>query len=164
MNIELAEATEADRGLVENLLQLYAYDLSEIVGFDANELGRFDNISIGEPSRDHWVFIIRFEKRLAGFASVQRGSALAGETDVTDMDEFFVMRKYRRQGVGREVAHRLFDRFPGRWEVREMAQNLPAQDFWRRIIGEYTNGKYEERVFDEERWRGPVQFFVSNST
>jgi predicted acetyltransferase len=73
--------------------------------------------------------------------------------------EFFVMRKYRRQGVGTVVATRLFDSFRGRWEVRELKTNLAAIAFWRRVIGAYTNGNYEETLIDDERWHGPVQSF-----
>jgi predicted acetyltransferase len=34
------------------------------------------------------------------------------------MSEFFVLRKYRRQGIGRTAAVELFERFPGPWRVR----------------------------------------------
>ena len=78
-----------------------------------------------------------------------------------DIVEFFVMRKYRRSGAGEAMARSVFDRFPGRWEVREIASNLPAQAFWRTIIGRYTDGRFEERTWDDEKWRGPVQFFDS---
>jgi predicted acetyltransferase len=34
--------------------------------------------------------------------------------------EFFVMRKYRRQGIGKRVARELFECSPGRWEVADL--------------------------------------------
>jgi predicted acetyltransferase len=78
-----------------------------------------------------------------------------------DVVEFFVMRKYRRRGAGARVASSVFERFPGGWEVRIDRDNLPAQAFWRRVVGDVTGGRYDERVFDDERWRGPVIFFDS---
>ena len=60
------------------------------------------------------------------------------------MGEFFVLRKFRRRGVGKQAAHRLFARHPGRWEVRELPSNMPAQGFWRRIIADYTQGDFSE--------------------
>ncbi len=45
------------------------------------------------------------------------------------MDEFFVMRKYRRKGVGEIVAREVFDRLPGTWEVGQIAPNEVARKF-----------------------------------
>jgi predicted acetyltransferase len=42
------------------------------------------------------------------------------------------------------VAFRLFDRFAGEWEVRELPANIKAQTFWRRIIGDYTFSEFTE--------------------
>ena len=90
---------------------------------------------------------------------LKRGSTLLNDPDIMHVSEFFIMRKYRRRGAGGEAARRMFDLFPGRWEVSEMAANLPAQAFWRKVIGAYTNGRFEERQWDNARWRGPVQWF-----
>ena len=50
------------------------------------------------------------------------------------MAEFFVMRKYRRLGVGRRTAEEIFSRFPGSWTVRQQHTNSAATAFWRSII------------------------------
>ena len=164
MNVELVEATEDDRELVENLAQLYVYDFSEILGFDTEPSGRFEVAYLRDwPSDERTLFIIRADGRPAGFALVGMYSVLSTSPDVTDMNEFFVLRKYRRQGVGRTAARTLFDMFPGRWEVREVGPNVAAQGFWRRIIGDYTGGNFEEQVVAGKRGPGPVQFFVSKS-
>lgn len=57
--------------------------------------------------------------------------------------EFFVMKKYRRKGVGRVAAMKIFDMFHGGWEISQWINNLPAQNFWGKVIAEYTNGKYD---------------------
>jgi hypothetical protein len=44
-----------------------------------------------------------------------------------------------------------------------MPQNVAAQAFWRRVIGDYTAGHYEDIVLDNDNWHGPVQVF-DNST
>jgi predicted acetyltransferase len=83
--------------------------------------------------------------RLAGFALLRRGTCFP-ERDVLGDDsgmmitEFFVMRKYRRQGIGKQVAPELFEHYPGRWEVAELPQNAARLAFWRKTIGEYTRG------------------------
>lgn len=89
----------------------------------------------------------------------QAQSAGEGDPEVMDVAEFFVMRKFRRLGVGRACARRAFDRFPRCWEVREQRSNTPAIAFWRATISDYTSGRFHEEFVDDERWRGPVQSF-----
>jgi predicted acetyltransferase len=62
------------------------------------------------------------------------------------MAEFFVMRKYRRKGIGRSIAEQVFNLHQGQWEIYQKESNRPAQDFWKRIISEYTNGDFKERI------------------
>lgn len=73
--------------------------------------------------------------------------------------EFFVLRKYRKQGVGKQVAFEVFNRLPARWEVRVMQANVPAQVFWRKVMIEYTKGEFQEIGLDNEVWTGPVFSF-----
>jgi predicted acetyltransferase len=145
------------------LFQLYIYDFSEILGFDVPDDGRFQVPPIdaywADP-RNH-AFLLRVGGKLAGFALVSGRSRLTGDEGTHDMAEFFVMRKYRRHGVGKRAAARLFGRFPGPWEVREKAENLAAIAFWRGAIGHFTGGRFEETIYDDTRWRGPVQRFDS---
>jgi predicted acetyltransferase len=60
------------------------------------------------------------------------------------MSEFFVLRGHRGRGIGRRAVFALFDRFPGVWEISELPRNVPAIRFWRRVIGEYSHGRYRE--------------------
>ena len=52
------------------------------------------------------------------------------------------MKKYRKMGVGKEVSMKIFDMFPGSWEISQWTKNLRAQRFWSKVVDEYTNGKY----------------------
>lgn len=82
------------------------------------------------------------------------------QDDSWNMDEFFVLRKHRRHGVGTAVAREMFRRFPGRWRVAQTPRNTGAQAFWRKVIGEYTGGRYTEATPADPGWEGrPVQEF-----
>jgi predicted acetyltransferase len=98
---------------------------------------------------------------VGGLTLLHRGAFLIDDAEMMDIVEFFVMRKYRRHGAGEAMARVVFDRFPIRWEVRVHAKNLPGRAFWRAIIGRYVGGRFEERAWDDEKWRGPVLFFDS---
>lgn len=69
------------------------------------------------------------------------------------------MRKYRGRGIGEQVATRIFDLFPGKWEVRQTAKNTGAQAFWRKVMGKYTANRFAEVFLNDDRWHGPVQLF-----
>jgi predicted acetyltransferase len=69
---------------------------------------------------------------------VNTGSEITGSEAVWDMAEFFVVRRYRRRGVGTDLAHQVWRRFPGKWEVRVKDANLPAQYFWQRAISAFA--------------------------
>jgi predicted acetyltransferase len=134
--------------VVQNLFALYAHDMSEFVGLDVGDNGAF---SIPTSLASYWEgpdgservpFLVRVDGKLAGFALVRR---ITVDPATYDMGEFFILRKYRRSGVGGFVARTLFDRFAGAWEVRELPSNTAAQTFWRRIIAEYRHDAFTER-------------------
>ena len=146
---ELVEAGAEDLPVVRRLMQLYVHDLSEHTGWGCRADGTFgDFLELadywGDP--EGFPFLIRADGELAGFAIVQRLEA--PPDPLHDVAEFFVLRKYRGRGIGRTIALALFTRFPGRWQVRELLENTPAQAFWRRVIGQFTDGAYAETQED----------------
>jgi predicted acetyltransferase len=164
MDIRVVAAKSSDEETLRNLLQLYAYDFSEILPQDVGETGRFKDSPLDPYWNDTWrfPFLIRADQYLAGFALVHQKSRLSGAVDVWDMAEFFVLRRYRRVGVGMGAAHGLFAMHAGKWEVRQRNANASATVFWRRAISVYTKGRFDEEMLDDERWRGPVQRFTSH--
>jgi predicted acetyltransferase len=161
MQIELQRALHHDAPILANLIQYYVYDMSDIVGVDVGADGRYVPRPLDAYWSDAWRYpnIVRVDGNLAGFALVQQRSRISGDDTTWDVAEFFVMRKYRRHGVGSAVATRVFDAFRGAWEVRELKANHAAIAFWRRVIAAYTKGNFTEALLDDERWRGPVQSF-----
>lgn len=162
--LELVPVTPELRSVVENLLQFYEYDWSEISGLiDVNEQGLFELMGVDWTDPTLQAFLFRVNTHWAGFALVKRHSLLTDDgANTWFMDEFFVMRRYRRAGIGAEAATRLFDRFPGWWEVAQTYNNTGAQTFWRTVIGRSTGGAYEQTTLTEaRRWQGPVQRFRS---
>jgi predicted acetyltransferase len=160
VNLVLERAGRADEPRLTALLQLYAYDFSEIIGLDVGEDGRFALPSLAvyfDEPRAH-AFLLRVDGKLAGFALVQQQSRIDGNRAVTDLAEFCILRRYRRHGLGERAAVELFGRFPGAWEVRQRPENSAATRFWRRVIGTHF-GRFDEVALDDDRWRGPVQRF-----
>ncbi|MEZ4263681.1 MAG: GNAT family N-acetyltransferase [Polyangiaceae bacterium] len=165
MNVRVVGLGAGDEDRLKALVQLYVYDFSESLALDVEADGRFRTPPLDmywSDARAHGFFV-QVEEKLAGFALIQERSRLTGDETVRDVAEFFVLRRYRRHGVGEQVAAWLFDRFGGRWEVRQRVDNAAATAFWRRVIGRYTGGRYDELQWNDERWRGPVQRFEAVS-
>ena len=164
MRIELVPITLDTAPVLSKLMQFYAYDFSEIMSSEIGEEGCFaarDDSQYFGAGR-HPV-LIHVDGHLAGFAIVEELSRFGNQDAPLDVVEFFVLRKYRRSGVGRTVAETIFSRFRGKWEVRQVSKNVAATAFWRKVIDRFMGGAFEETVYDEERWRGPVQRFDSRA-
>jgi predicted acetyltransferase len=150
-----------DEARLRALFELYVYDFSELLPLDVRDDGRFATPPLDRhlaDGRGH-SFLFRSAGKLAGFALVSPRSYFDGDEGVHDLAEFFVMRRYRRHGLGARAAAAVFDQFNGRWEVRQKRENVAAIAFWRRVIGDYTGGRFEDGERDDERWRGAVQRF-----
>ena len=150
------------KSTLRNLIELYKYDFSEFDPEDVNESGLYEYKYLDHywTEDGRYPFFIRVDGALAGFVLVRKLDDI-DELPVYCMAEFFVMKKYRHQGVGEKAATEIFNQFQGAWRVAQIEANAPAQHFWRKIIGRYTNNDYREiRVED---WDGPIQTFISGS-
>jgi predicted acetyltransferase len=152
--ITLEAISPADRPTLRNLCQFYEYDFSEIEPMAVGPDGRYHQLD--DVAFDHGYFI-RIEGALAGFVLVNRQPSKRGEHDVWWMEEFFVLRAYRRGGVGMTAARLVFDRHPGEWEITQTASNRQAIAFWRKAVSGY--GFSDAEYDDPALGRRPLQHF-----
>jgi predicted acetyltransferase len=158
-SFELASSDE--QSLLENLAQFYSYDFSETLEMHVGEDGRFGGVELAPYWVDGWrhPFLIRVDGKVAGFALISERSTITGKSGIFDMTEFFVLRRFRLQGVGRAAAFAAFERFRGPWELRQREENISATAFWRQTIGQYTLGKYVEARWVRPQWAETIQTF-----
>ena len=157
--VVLERASESSATLLGNLLELYTHDLSDIFsGLEVGPDGRFGYRRLPlywTESDRRLAYIIKADGRIAGFAFVT--AVPAGENGVRpsyDVAEFFVLRQYRRSGVGRDAAFALWHLLPGRWTVRVAEGNAGARVFWSNVVRELTSQATEtERPDDWTTWR-----------
>lgn len=161
MTIELLRAAPAHRTLLRQLYEHYCHDFSPMTRVDIGDDGYWTGDDFLDPWPDELhIYLIRVAQRWAGFAWIAWGSYAEPHGPAHFlMDEFFILRKYRRRGVGEWAAVWLFNQYSGVWEVGEIPENVEALQFWRTILGRYTNGQFKEVNVDNEYWHGPVQIF-----
>ncbi|WP_141503874.1 GNAT family N-acetyltransferase [Paenibacillus luteus] len=147
--MELIKASFEKKMILRNLMELYQYDMSQFEDAsenDVNEYGLFDYKYLDHywTEEGRFPFFIMESGKMAGFALVRK--IADDESPKFSIAEFFILRKYRGQGIGKEVAHKVFGMFKGNWSVSWLDKNLPAKIFWKKAIIEYSDGKCSESV------------------
>ncbi len=135
MNIQLIRIEENARHVLENLFGYYIYDMSEYMGWNPNQDGKFTyNPTHLDPywqQEDHIPFFIYLGAELAGFALIRR---YPENPSVYDMAQFFVLRKFKGRGVGRHALAQIVAAFPGQWQIRVLLENSGALHFWKSAV------------------------------
>jgi predicted acetyltransferase len=134
--------------------ELYSHDLSDTFGWNWDTTVSVIRTCrcIGQASVDFHLIRMAPGCRVA-FAT--QGLPASLDMDAFDVAEFFVLRRYRRSGVGRRAAFLLWNRFASRWIVRASEANAIGHRFWARTIAEYSNGVFTEttRAGTPHTWR-----------
>ena len=153
--IRLIPAGVEQKPVLANLLELYSHDFCDFLELQLGADGRFGYRQLDlywtEPARH--PLLVKIDEKLAGFVFVRKMEAVGNEA-AWDMAEFFILRGLRRQGFGMDVAHQVFLRFPGRWQVRVRVANQEAHRFWEHTIAMLVGHAAESALvrLDDNDW------------
>ena len=158
MHLELRKANPEDFPALQQMLELYQYDISDIYLQDTDAEAKY-GYNLDRHRQDQ-----RFHAHVALEGSQYIGFALVAPAIVTRkegswLEQFFILKRYRRSGAGRALALHVFQSYPGLWEVGQMPANHAAQAFWHQVIGTATAGAFVELQVTEGWWQGVVQQF-----
>ncbi|MDR0266527.1 GNAT family N-acetyltransferase [Paenibacillus sp.] len=153
MEIEIVPVKQSEKHILENLYQLYEYDFSEYTKLDIDKDGKYPvNIDFYWEGDGRWKpYFIKMSGTVMGFVI-----ALLENMDVNpDPDhvvyDFMILKKYRRQGVGYSAAFKTFELYQANWKLAQMEANQGAIFFWRKVIHDFTNGKYTENYREDRK-------------
>lgn len=146
MEYKLVKASEKDKFLLHNMMQLYYHELSkyedESAIFELNDKGiypiRYFDLYWSENTR--FPYLLKANGKNIGLVLVRER-----EDSYIEIAEFFILNKYKGQGAGRFMANAIFELHKGNWEIRTLIKNIPAQNFWRKIMKEKMLNNYEEK-------------------
>jgi predicted acetyltransferase len=154
-NLSILKVGPESEVVLRNLFEHYLHDMAEWFDVDTKPDGSYsyDTSSIWANGYDAYLAIVG--DSLAGFALIGSASDWLGQGGAQDVHEFFVIRRFRRHGLGQKMATLLWDERPGAWLVRVLEANAPAVLFWRTTIAKYSRESYkeEERIVKGRRWR-----------
>ncbi len=158
MPLIVRRARPGDFPALQQMLELYQYDLSDIWPQDADTEAKYGyNLERYELDERFHAHVALEGSQYAGFALVSPAAVTRREGSW--MEQFFVLKRYRRTGSGRALALHALQSHPGPWEVGQMPSNVGARAFWRKVISEQTRGEFVEVQVTEGWWHGQVQQF-----
>ena len=128
----------------DSLVQDYESEFSSITGKKKNDDGFYTLDSSWEEPYEGYYWT-KNGKRI-GFVIISI------ENEIADVAEFYVIPSFRNQGIGKIMAHSIFDKYHGRWQVRQIQGADDAKAFWRAVIRSYKSGKYQESTVDDPTW------------
>ena len=163
----IVPATYNDYPVIQNMARFYVYDLSRYCGFisedwsmPANGLYECFDFRIYFEDENRWPFLIKLNSELAGFILVDKETKESSSN--WNMGEFFVIAKFQNKGIAREAAWEVFNKYSGIWEVSVIPENHKGLNFWKRVIGTYTNGKFscQVKVVDFDKYQPHRHIFT----
>ena len=145
MQMTLRRVESNTENVLINLMEKYEYEFSQYHHWDVHKNGLYGcyiENEYREENGRYAAFIIEVDSKLAGFVMIGEGINGDKKTDY-QVNELFIMYKYRRLGIGKQTIFKILDTRKGTWQVNYHANNTASACFWENIANEYSKGKYE---------------------
>ncbi len=147
--ITLIEVKKDNVKLLDNLLQLYLHDVSAYfpIDFDSSTCRYlYDPLDKYFDETGNFAFLFMEDDNVIGFTlidSVDNGKVV---------QEMFILNNYKGNHLGSECITKVFDKFKGEWTIKSLPCSSRAENFWIRVVNEYTKGDYKlERIGKYDR-------------
>jgi len=88
--------------------------------------------------RGRYPYLFFAGKEIAGFAFVRKVKKHYS------VAEFFVLRKFRKRGLGLRWATEIIQEHPGEWKIDFLKKNEIAEKFWRKVASNVASDSVEK--------------------
>lgn len=134
--VELLQTGAEQAELIRNLYQFYAYESSDWEQEDVEVDGRFyiheEHLARYWQEPQWSANLILVDGFIAGFLLVERSELPA--LNALELADLFILKRYRRKGIGRAVVSQVLTSGESDWLVRFYDQDETAQAFWRAVL------------------------------
>ncbi|MBM3104480.1 GNAT family N-acetyltransferase [Pseudomonas sp. V1] len=134
--VELLQTGPEQAELIRNLYQFYAYESSDWEQEDVEVDGRFyiheEHLARYWQDPQWSANLILVDGFIAGFLLVERSEFAA--LNALELADLFILKRYRRKGIGRAIASQVLMSGEFDWLVRFYDQDETAQAFWRAVL------------------------------
>lgn len=139
MSLEVIKATNKEKQIIANLLQIYLSDLCIYFRIDMDQstgLYIYDDISKYFEDSENKAYLFKYDNELAGFSLIDKVE------DHFVVQEIFVLNEFKRKHIGESAINKIFDENRGDWIIKAVPCSKPAEKFWNRVVDKYTNGNF----------------------
>lgn len=145
MKVTLIKIDYKSRTVLENLFPYYIYDMSEFMGWEPTKEGHYDTydsskLDVYWDSDDHVPYFIMADDELAGFVLIRK---YPESLSIYDISQYFILRKFKRQGVGKQALKQIVKLYPGQWQIRVLLENTGALKFWLPTVSDVVGEQYQ---------------------
>lgn len=144
MDVFLERVKEEEKEILYRLLEYSLFEESLNDGNEMNDDAIFEykyfDSYFTDSDRDAFFVREKETNKLLGFVMINTYCKKCA--DGHSIAEFMIIPKYRRNKIGKKVAFECFDMYKGNWEVSPSYGSDSAQNFWEKVIDEYTNNNY----------------------
>ena len=152
MKIDLVLVNKNEKEILSDLIKEYERELLKV-----NEPEKYKYLNSYWEKENRFPYFVYVDKNIVGFVLVNDYNLI--NKDGKSIAEFYIKKEFRNKGIGKMAIFTIFDSFSGNWEIRELKENINGQNFWRKVISEYTKENFQEIFLNNENWQGPVQIF-----
>ena len=151
--VELVQTGPEHAELIRNLYQFYAYESSDWEQEDVEVDGRFyiheEHLARYWQEPQWSANLILVDGFIAGFLLIER-SELPG-LEALELADLFILKKYRRQGIGRALATQVLTSGKEDWLVRFYREDEMALAFWRSVLDELPRPVHAIELDDDQQ-------------
>jgi predicted acetyltransferase len=143
--MNIVEVSPNNLNVYLNLAQSYEGEFSFLTKKQPNDQGLFElDTPIEPPVRGYILYV----------AATPAGIAAIKEKQSHDYEvcEFYVVPSFRSGSLGEKFAHAIWDKHPGRWEIKQIEGAQYATKFWHKVISRYTHEDFVEDEFLDPYW------------
>jgi len=90
--------------ILRNLFEFYMHDMAEWFDLDTKADGSYSYDTRDVWKNGHDAYLAKLGDSIAGFALVGSAAEWLNDTTAHDVHEFFVIRRFRRRGLGQKIA------------------------------------------------------------
>ena len=152
-----------NKPILEKMLQVYFHEMNQYNSDKPNENGIYEYpyLHLYWEEANRFPYFIMNENEPIGFALVNDFVIDENFKAQYSIAEFYIKPAYRKRNIGKQIAYQIFNKYKGKWEIRQEIANLDAQHFWRKIITEFTKGNFKEKEIHQKDYSTNVILFKS---
>lgn len=130
--ILIKDAAKFSRMYIDYITELSEYS-SRLSQLSTTEIKRD---AIGYFEDGYYIpFIIEQNTETIGFFVIGKKENKHPDAD-NFLAEYYIIPKFRRQGIGKDIAKRILKQYGTKWSLFVLAENVQAYSFWESVINE----------------------------